>query len=101
MKFRLPRLQFSLRTLVIGMVIVAALASWHASRYARFQARVAARAELADAGITLSTLAQESWLDLGKPEANESWVTRWDRYWFGEEAVTEYPILQTKGFKFH
>jgi hypothetical protein len=101
MRFRLPRFQFSLRTLVIIVVIVAAAGSWHGSRYARQQARTAARVELIKAGFTLSTLEQATWLNLAKRETPESWVTRWDRYWFGEQAVTEYPVMQIRGFEFH
>lgn len=85
---RLPRLQFSLRTLVILVVIVAALASWPAARYARYQARIAAKAELASYGIEL----RQQWDDPEdeRPKPPLTYAERWDQYWFGEEAVQKY-----------
>jgi hypothetical protein len=86
MKHRLPRLQFSLRTLVIGMVIVAALASWHGARYARFRGRVAAKAELASYEIDLRGKSIVD-IDARKPLTLSE---RWDQYWFGEDALQQY-----------
>ncbi len=86
---RLPRLQFSLRTLVIVVVIVAALASWPAARYARFRGRVAAKAELAKYGIELRGE------NIFNEEAKEllPLSERWDHYWFGEEALHKYDFV--------
>lgn len=88
-KLRLPRLQFSLRTLVIGMVIVAVLASWHGSRYARYRSRVAAKAELLDCGVQLATEPDAPSFKRIKFRDPESWLYRWDQFWFGDEAVWE------------
>ena len=90
MKFRL---QFSFRTLVILVVIVAALASWPAARYARYRGRVAAKAELATYGIELIKQSEDEHLEdpnAQPPKPPLTFAERWDQYWFGEEALQKY-----------
>jgi hypothetical protein len=93
MKFRLPRLQFSLRTLVIVVVLVAVPVSWHGSRYARYRARMAARVEAAERGLSFYTLEEAESL-YGGPLSTVNEPTVWDKYdvfCFGREA-SRFPV---------
>ena len=96
MKLRPPRLQFSLRTLVVGMVIVAALASWHGARYARHQERLKANAPLIEAQVAFA--AAHVYLDTspGRNTVLESY----EEFAFGELGNPQADLLsfRTDGF---
>ena len=95
MALRFPRLQFSLRTLVILVVIVAAATSWQLWRYRRHEARQAAKTKLESYGFTFYTAAEvlkgamyyEHELDRTVPE----YYSSWDKWCFGAESTQAYP----------
>lgn len=95
MRFRLPRLQFSLRTLVIVVVIVAALASWHGSRYARYKARLVARQQAEERGLVFYHRLEAEYFLGSKLSAvaQLSLAERWDLLCFGHE-TSKFPACE-------
>ncbi len=103
---RWPRFQYSLRTFLIVVGLLAAAVGWHVRRMNYYADRAAAVERMKLNGWFLHG-RYENYREPKLPwamsnivefdKSKSTWLQSWDRYWFGDDSLKQYVELTLDG----